>query len=63
MPTVNYTNAPKEQRKSYSRIQRGAGKGDAPRSCFSLAFRTNLDFISPPKPIPNPFQRYRKVYR
>lgn len=46
MADVDYSNAPREQRKAYQRITRGAGKGDGPRSCYSREFRTNFDHIN-----------------
>lgn len=34
-----------EQRKAYSRMQRGAGKGDLPRSIYSNSFRQGWDRV------------------
>jgi hypothetical protein len=38
---VDVRNAPREQRKAYSRMKVGAGKGDGPRNCWSNDFRRN----------------------
>lgn len=50
MATIDMTKTTREQRKSYERITRGAGKGDVPRSCFSQAYRNNWERIFRTRP-------------
>lgn len=38
---VDTSHAPREQRKAYSRMKHGAGKGDLPRNVWSDDFRQN----------------------
>lgn len=45
MATVDLSKCTPEQRKQYSRIAYGAGKGDGIRNIWSKAFRTNYDLI------------------
>lgn len=47
---VSTKGSDREIAKAYSRMERHAGKGDAPRSIFSEAFRTNFDRINWNKP-------------
>lgn len=38
---VDYSGAPREQRKAYSRMANTNGKTDLPRNCWSDSFRQN----------------------
>lgn len=42
---VDYSNAPREQRKAYSRMSSTNGKTDLPRNCYSDGFKQNYDAI------------------
>lgn len=46
MATIDLSKCTPEQRTSYNRMMRGAGKGDSPRNIWSAAFRSNYDRIN-----------------
>lgn len=52
MATIDLSRCTPEQRKQYSRIAYGNGKGDQPRNCWSRDYKYNYDLI---------FKRERKT--